>query len=503
MAGATARTCSTATAAHVGRDGVYSVDTPPPTASRHPAHRPRVLLHAHRRQGALRAHARQDRVLPDGLGRQRPAHRAPRAELLRRALRPVAPVRRRLHAAVRGRRQQASRAADQVPISRRNFIELCETLTVEDEKQFEALFRQLGLSVDWTQTYRTISRRDASARASSRSCATSSAARRTRRSRRRCGTSTSAPPSRRPSSRTATSRRAYHRIAFHRPDGRRRVNRDHPPRAAPRLRRARRAPRRRALPAAVRHDRAHPAVRRRGARARAPARPAGQGLGHRDDLHVRRRDRHHLVARARPAEPHDPRARRPRARRRARRDRRRMPAQAAYAELAGKTVFSAKKRDRRAAARVRRPDRRPEALHARREVLREGRPAARDRLDAPVVHRATARATRRCATGSSRSAARSSGTPTSCACATRTGSTASPATGSISRQRFFGVPIPVWYALDDDGERDYDASLVADARPLPVDPTIDVPPGTPRRSAACPAASTASTTSSTPGRPRR
>lgn len=47
--------------------------------------------------------------------------------------------------------------ADQVPISRRNFIELCEALTLEDEKAFEAVFRQLGLSVDWTQTYRTIS----------------------------------------------------------------------------------------------------------------------------------------------------------------------------------------------------------------------------------------------------------------------------------------------------------------------------------------------------------
>ncbi|HBR88844.1 MAG TPA: valine--tRNA ligase, partial [Microbacterium sp.] len=47
--------------------------------------------------------------------------------------------------------------ADQVPVSRRNFIELCERLTVEDEKQFEAVFRQLGLSVDWDQTYRTIS----------------------------------------------------------------------------------------------------------------------------------------------------------------------------------------------------------------------------------------------------------------------------------------------------------------------------------------------------------
>lgn len=48
------------------------------------------------------------------------------------------------------------KAADQQPISRRNFIELCERLTAEDEQQFEALFRLLGLSVDWTQSYRTI-----------------------------------------------------------------------------------------------------------------------------------------------------------------------------------------------------------------------------------------------------------------------------------------------------------------------------------------------------------
>lgn len=46
--------------------------------------------------------------------------------------------------------------SEQVPISRRNFIELCERLTVEDEKQFEDLWRTLGLSVDWRLTYRTI-----------------------------------------------------------------------------------------------------------------------------------------------------------------------------------------------------------------------------------------------------------------------------------------------------------------------------------------------------------
>ncbi|WP_082104911.1 valine--tRNA ligase [Demequina maris] len=49
------------------------------------------------------------------------------------------------------------KAADQQPISRRNFVELCERLTAEDEKQFEALWRHLGLSVDWSRTYQTIS----------------------------------------------------------------------------------------------------------------------------------------------------------------------------------------------------------------------------------------------------------------------------------------------------------------------------------------------------------
>lgn len=52
--------------------------------------------------------------------------------------------------------------ADQVPVSRRNFVELCERLTVDDERQFEALWRHLGLSVDWSNTYQTI---DANARA--------------------------------------------------------------------------------------------------------------------------------------------------------------------------------------------------------------------------------------------------------------------------------------------------------------------------------------------------
>ena len=53
---------------------------------------------------------------------------------------------------------------EQIAISRRNFVELCEQLTVEDEKAFEELWRRLGISVDWTHTYQTI---DSNARAAS------------------------------------------------------------------------------------------------------------------------------------------------------------------------------------------------------------------------------------------------------------------------------------------------------------------------------------------------
>ncbi|WP_288118973.1 class I tRNA ligase family protein, partial [Microbacterium sp. 69-7] len=47
----------------------------------------------------------------------------------------------------------------------------------------------------------------------------------------------------------------------------------------------------------------------------------------------------------------------------------------------------------------------------------------------------------------------------------------------ISRQRFFGVPIPVWYPLDENGERVEGGVITAEVASLPVDPTTDVPPG--------------------------
>lgn len=47
----------------------------------------------------------------------------------------------------------------------------------------------------------------------------------------------------------------------------------------------------------------------------------------------------------------------------------------------------------------------------------------------------------------------------------------------VSRQRFFGVPIPLWYPVGDDGDPDWDAPIVPDEAALPMDPSTDVPPG--------------------------
>ena len=53
----------------------------------------------------------------------------------------------------------ATRVQDQTPISRQNFVELCDQLTAEDEKAYADVWRRLALSVDWSDPYRTIDRR--------------------------------------------------------------------------------------------------------------------------------------------------------------------------------------------------------------------------------------------------------------------------------------------------------------------------------------------------------
>ena len=187
-----------------------------------------------------------------------------------------------------------------ISVSRPNFIELCDRLTAEDEKAFEHLWRHLGLSVDWSLTYATIDRR-------AQRVSQTAFLRLLKQGRRLSARSADALGRRLPDGRRAgraRGSRAAGRVPPHpvraSPDWRTlRRDRDDAAGADSRVRRARRASRRRALQAAVRHAtcstplfgvpvpvKAHHAGR------------SGEGQRHRDDLHVRRSHRRDLVARA-------------------------------------------------------------------------------------------------------------------------------------------------------------------------------------------------------------
>ena len=138
------------------RDQVFSVDTPPPTAS--------GSLHI----GHVFGYSQADMIVryqrmrgkncfyplgwdDNGLPTERRAQNyyGVRCD-------PSLPYDPDFTPPMEGGSNKSSKAANQVPISRRNFIELCEKLTTMDEKSFEEVFRTLGLSVDWNHSYQTI-----------------------------------------------------------------------------------------------------------------------------------------------------------------------------------------------------------------------------------------------------------------------------------------------------------------------------------------------------------
>ncbi|MGI6879800.1 valine--tRNA ligase [Microbacterium sp. gxy059] len=457
-----------------GRDGVYSIDTPPPTASGS-LHIGHVFSYTHTDVKARFERMRGKTVFypigwdDNGLPTERRVQNyyGVRCD-------PSLPYDPDFAPPFEGTTKNI-KAADQVPISRRNFTELCEKLTVEDEKTFETLWRQLGLSVDWTQTYRTIS--DDTIRTSQLAFL--------RNYERGEAYQALAPTLWDIDFRSAIAQAeledrerpgAYHRLAFHKTDGSGdiRIETTRPELLA-------------ACVALVAHpddERYQPHF---GTTVTTPlfgvevpvlphplAQPdKGSGIAMictfgdvTDIIWWRELDlpNRTIIGKDGRLLPDAPEAITDEA------------GLAAYAELAGKTVFSAQKRIVELLAETgelehtgeqfthpvkffEKGDRPLEIVSTRQWYIRNG---ARDaELRAKLLELGEQIAWH----------------PEFMRVRYENWVNGLSGDWLVSRQRFFGVPIPVWYALDENGERDYERVLTPALDALPVDPSSDVPSG--------------------------